>query len=226
MKWQHLQAVCWLHWRLRANQMRRAGFGNAVLLAVLVGAAIVLGIGLFVGGLLIGLFALERASPSEILYLWGVLVLAFLFGWLAGFYAALSGDTMPGAGAPDPHFAAPGGTLRDRFPTDARPAWLGTEELDVYAAEFERTGLTGALNRYRNMDRDWEDLADHDGAPITQPSLFIGGALDASTTWMADAIEAFARGVQCQRAGDEKRVVFQPPRKMLKILGHRRFSLG
>ncbi|MEU8792496.1 alpha/beta hydrolase [Streptomyces sp. NPDC048643] len=112
-------------------------------------------------------------------------------GWLAGFYAALSGDTMPGAGAPDPHFAAPGGTLRDRFPADARPAWLGTEELDVYAAEFERTGLTGALNRYRNMDRDWEDLADHDGAPITQPSLFIGGALDASTTWMSDAIEAF-----------------------------------
>jgi pimeloyl-ACP methyl ester carboxylesterase len=51
--------------------------------------------------------------------------------------------------------------------------------------------MTGALNRYRNMDRDWEDLADFDGAPITQPSVFIGGALDASTTWMADAIEAY-----------------------------------
>ncbi|MFF4558202.1 alpha/beta fold hydrolase [Streptomyces sp. NPDC001422] len=112
-------------------------------------------------------------------------------GWLAGFYAALSGDTMPAPGAPDPHFAAPGGALRDRFPAGVRPGWLGEEELDVYAAEFERTGLTGALNRYRNMDRDWEDLADHDGAPITQPSLFVGGALDASTTWMADAIEAF-----------------------------------
>ncbi|MFI5994028.1 alpha/beta fold hydrolase [Streptomyces sp. NPDC051362] len=112
-------------------------------------------------------------------------------GWLAGFYAALSGDTMPAPGAPDPHFAAPGGALRDRFPAGVRPGWLGEEELDVYAAEFERTGLTGALNRYRNMDRDWEDLADHDGAPITQPSLFVGGALDASTTWMADAIDAF-----------------------------------
>lgn len=112
-------------------------------------------------------------------------------GWLAGFYAALSGDTMPVPGAPDPHFAAPGGALRDRFPAGVRPGWLGEEELDVYAAEFERTGLTGALNRYRNMDRDWEDLADHDGAPITQPSLFVGGALDASTTWMADAIDAF-----------------------------------
>jgi pimeloyl-ACP methyl ester carboxylesterase len=51
--------------------------------------------------------------------------------------------------------------------------------------------MSGALSRYRNMDRDWEDLADFDGSPITQPSVFIGGALDASTTWMADAIKAY-----------------------------------
>ncbi|MEU3252247.1 alpha/beta hydrolase [Streptomyces sp. NPDC006997] len=112
-------------------------------------------------------------------------------GWLAGFYAALSGDTKPAPGAPDPHFVSPGGTLRDRFPDGPAPAWLGADDLDAYADEFERTGLTGALNRYRNMDRDWEDLADLDGAPITQPSLFAGGLLDASTTWLKDAIDAF-----------------------------------
>jgi pimeloyl-ACP methyl ester carboxylesterase len=112
-------------------------------------------------------------------------------GWLAGFYAALSADTMPAPGAPDPHFVSKGGTLRDRFPAGRLPAWLSESELDVYAGEFERTGLTGALNRYRNMDRDWEDLAAFAGAPLTQPSLFIGGSLDASTTWLADAIEAY-----------------------------------
>lgn len=112
-------------------------------------------------------------------------------GWLAGFYAALSADTMPAEGEPDPHFVAPGCQLRDRFPTGPLPAWLSEEDLDVYAAEFERTGLTGALNRYRNMDRDWEDLTPHRGAPIKQPALFIGGALDASTTWMTDAIDAY-----------------------------------
>ncbi|MFD0318928.1 alpha/beta fold hydrolase [Streptomyces flavalbus] len=112
-------------------------------------------------------------------------------GWLAGFYAALSGDTLPAPGAPDPHFVGPGGTLRDRFPAGATPAWLGEGDLDVYAGEFERTGLTGALNRYRNMDRDWADLADQDGAAITRPSLFAGGLLDASTTWLKDAIDAF-----------------------------------
>ncbi|WP_329246934.1 alpha/beta hydrolase [Actinoallomurus sp. NBC_01490] len=112
-------------------------------------------------------------------------------GWLAGFYAALSADTMPPADAPDPHFVSRGGTLRDRFPTGRLPSWLSRDDLDVYAGEFERTGMSGALGRYRNMDRDWADLADFDGAPITQPSVFAGGALDASTTWMADAIEAY-----------------------------------
>ncbi|WP_030244811.1 MULTISPECIES: alpha/beta fold hydrolase [unclassified Streptomyces] len=109
-------------------------------------------------------------------------------GWLAGFYAALSADTTPVA---DPHFVARGGRLRDRFPADRLPHWLSEADLDVFAGEFERTGMTGALNRYRNMDRDWEDLADFAGAPIRQPSLFIGGGLDASTTWLAAAIESF-----------------------------------
>ncbi len=94
-------------------------------------------------------------------------------------------------GAPDPHFVGNGGTLRDRFPAGPLPSWLSESDLDVYAGEFERTGLTGALNRYRNMDRDWEDLSRFDGAPVTQPSLFIGGSLNASTTWLAGAIDAF-----------------------------------
>ncbi|MFI6294613.1 alpha/beta hydrolase [Nonomuraea sp. NPDC050790] len=112
-------------------------------------------------------------------------------GWLAGIYSALSADTMPPPGAPDPHFVSPGGTLRDRFPTGVLPSWLTEADLDQYAAEFERTGLTGALNRYRNMDRDWADLAPYSGRPITQPSLFIGGAQDSSTMWLSTAIQAY-----------------------------------
>lgn len=111
-------------------------------------------------------------------------------GWLSGIYAAMSADTMPGPDDPAPHFVTRGGTLRDRFPA-ARPSWLGERELDFYAGEFERTGLTGGLNRYRNMDRDWEDLADVAGAPLTQPSCYLGGTHDAATGWLAPAIEAF-----------------------------------
>ncbi|MFF8728612.1 alpha/beta fold hydrolase [Streptomyces sp. NPDC015171] len=112
-------------------------------------------------------------------------------GWLAGFYAALSAGTMPAPGAPAPYFVGAGGTLRERFPAGVLPSWLGERDLDVFAGEFERTGLTGALNRYRNMDRDWADLAGHAGAPIVQPSLFIGGARDASLDWLADAVKAY-----------------------------------
>ncbi|WP_197093931.1 alpha/beta fold hydrolase [Nonomuraea sp. SBT364] len=112
-------------------------------------------------------------------------------GWLGGIYAALSAGTMPAPGAPDPHFVSRGGRMRDRFPAGPLPGWLSEADLDVYAAEFERTGLTGALNRYRNMDRDWEDLAAYEGAPIAQPAVFAGGALDATTTWLSAAVEAF-----------------------------------
>ena len=112
-------------------------------------------------------------------------------GWLQGFYAALSADTMPVQGQPDPHFVTGGATLRERFPADKLPAWLTEADLDHYAGEFERSGFAGALNRYRNMDRDWEDLAEFNGSPLTQPSLFLGGTLDASTTWMTQAIDAY-----------------------------------
>ncbi|MEV2251009.1 alpha/beta hydrolase [Streptomyces sp. NPDC050147] len=114
-------------------------------------------------------------------------------GWLAGFYAGLSAETMPSPDTtPSLHLVPRGGRMSDRFPQGpGLPSWLTEADLDVYAAEFERTGLTGALNRYRNVDRDWEDLAPWDGAPISQPSLFIGGDQDATTTWLADAIKAF-----------------------------------
>ncbi len=39
------------------------------------------------------------------------------------------------------------------------PAWLTEHDVDFYAAEFPRTGFRGALNWYRNIDRNWELLA-------------------------------------------------------------------
>ncbi|TJZ57145.1 alpha/beta hydrolase [Streptomyces piniterrae] len=112
-------------------------------------------------------------------------------GWLAGFYAGLSGDTMPADGAGSLFLVPKGGKLSDRFLGDGLPAWLTEADLDFYANEFERTGFSGALNRYRNVDRDWEDLAAWEGAPISQPSLFIGGEHDGPTIWLADAIKAY-----------------------------------
>ena len=45
-------------------------------------------------------------------------------------------------------------------------------------SEFSRTGFTGGLNWYRNMDRNWS-LTEHvAGGKVEVPSLFIGGSLD------------------------------------------------
>ena len=110
--------------------------------------------------------------------------------WLLGFYFSASGDV--DHKGPGMATVAPGGLLKDRFSyPDAPPAWLSEEDLDVYVAEFERSGFRGPLNRYRNVDRDWEDLAAFHGRPIQIPALFVGGSKDGPTLWGAPSIEKF-----------------------------------
>jgi len=50
---------------------------------------------------------------------------------------------------------------------------LSEEELGVYVRAFERTGFTGGINWYRNMDRNWETTPELAGATIAVPSLMI-----------------------------------------------------
>jgi pimeloyl-ACP methyl ester carboxylesterase len=114
--------------------------------------------------------------------------------WLTGFYFSASGDAPP----PDPNVGnmasiAPGTKMIDRFAfPDPLPAWLSQEDLDMYVAEFERTGFTGGLNRYRNVDRDWEDLSAFRGVNIEVPSMFIGGDRDGPTVWGKVSIDRFS----------------------------------
>lgn len=58
------------------------------------------------------------------------------------------------------------------------PSWLSKSAMDYYIAEYGRTGFTGAINYYRCRDRNWEITAFLDGAVVSQPSMFIGGAQD------------------------------------------------
>jgi pimeloyl-ACP methyl ester carboxylesterase len=112
-------------------------------------------------------------------------------GWLRGFYITASGDAPPST---DGTMATvrPGGKLKDRFAQpDELPGWLTEDDLDFYVGEFERTGFTGPLNRYRCVDLDWRDLAAFTRRPITVPSLFVGGELDGPTIWGAGAIARF-----------------------------------
>lgn len=58
------------------------------------------------------------------------------------------------------------------------PDWLTAAELDHYAQEFTRTGFTGALNWYRNFERNWDIMGAPVADTITVPALFIGGTDD------------------------------------------------
>jgi len=71
-----------------------------------------------------------------------------------------------------------GGFLRGTPAPATLPAWLSEGDVDFYAAEFRRTGFRGALNWYRNIDRNWELLAPFAGAPVTVPALYVAGDRD------------------------------------------------
>ncbi len=71
-----------------------------------------------------------------------------------------------------------GGFLTRAAPVAQLPEWLREEDIDFYAAEFERAGFRGGLNWYRNIDRNWALLAAFSGAKVTVPALFMGGDRD------------------------------------------------
>ena len=92
-------------------------------------------------------------------------------------FYSLSGDRLPSAGG---GFAAgmvprKGNSLADPA---SLPAWVTESDIDVYVAEFTRSGFRGPLAWFRNVDRSWELLAPFAGAAVTIPALFIAGDRD------------------------------------------------
>jgi pimeloyl-ACP methyl ester carboxylesterase len=61
---------------------------------------------------------------------------------------------------------------------DVLPDWLTEEDIDVAVESFTRSGFTGGLNWYRNIDRSWSLLAPWQGAAITPPALYLCGEAD------------------------------------------------
>ncbi|WP_067713053.1 alpha/beta fold hydrolase [Nocardia yamanashiensis] len=56
--------------------------------------------------------------------------------------------------------------------------WLSQDEFDTLAQDFERTGFTGGLNWYRNLDRNWELTAAYADAKVEVPTFFLYGEND------------------------------------------------
>jgi pimeloyl-ACP methyl ester carboxylesterase len=79
------------------------------------------------------------------------------------------------------------------------PPWLSEQELTVYVEAFERTGFTGGLNWYRNIDRNWELTADVAGRRVEQPALFLTGERDPVRLFMpAEAMHGWVTGLRAE----------------------------
>jgi pimeloyl-ACP methyl ester carboxylesterase len=68
-----------------------------------------------------------------------------------------------------------------------RADWISEEELAVYIDAFERTGFTGGLNWYRNIDRNWELTEAVAERRVEQPAFFLTGELDPVQKFMPAA---------------------------------------
>lgn len=92
----------------------------------------------------------------------------------------------------------PGARMLDDIPDPAAlPSWLTEEDLDYYTTQFRKSGFRGSLNRYRNQDRDWENLTALNNARITRPACFIAGNRDAVLRFVpgVDLVENMKRWI-------------------------------
>lgn len=100
---------------------------------------------------------------------------------IRGVLYGASGDS---ADAGDITMVPRSGGFLDRLPDPGHtPSWLTDADVDFYVAEFERTGFTGGLNWYRNIDRSWELLGAFAGAQVTVPALYVVGDRDLVYTF-------------------------------------------
>jgi len=89
VNWEQLKTILWLRWRLTGNQWRRSGGLGAVFAAIVLAAALGLGVITFAGGILSGALGLGEAKPDVIMVVWLGVTGAFLFFWLIGLLSEL-----------------------------------------------------------------------------------------------------------------------------------------
>jgi pimeloyl-ACP methyl ester carboxylesterase len=79
------------------------------------------------------------------------------------------------------------------------PSWLTEEELAVYVEAFARTGFSGGLNWYRNIDRNWELTAGVGARRVEQPALFLTGERDPVRRFMpAEAMRGWVTDLRAE----------------------------
>ena len=61
---------------------------------------------------------------------------------------------------------------------DNRPKWLTQEDFEVFVNSFKKSGFSGGLNYYRNLDQNWEQQGAFHDLKIKVPALYLVGEHD------------------------------------------------
>lgn len=89
MNIEHFKAFLWLRWRIRINQLKKGGIGNAIVLGLLLVSLVVSAIGTFVSGLIVGGTVLGQVKSDVLMYVWDGVVVGFMFFWMIGLITEL-----------------------------------------------------------------------------------------------------------------------------------------
>lgn len=75
-----------------------------------------------------------------------------------------------------------GGTIVDSLAADtpAPLVWEGDQDAKTYAAQYQRSGFTGGINWYRNLDRNWELSTGWRDDDVHAPALYLIGGRDGA----------------------------------------------
>src|SRR3989440_6960330 len=85
------------------------------------------------------------------------------------------------AGGPAPNLGMVpkgGGFLQGPGAPKTLPSWIEESDIDFYGEGIQRSGFRGALNYYRNIDRNWEITGAMAGVQMAVPALYIAGDRD------------------------------------------------
>lgn len=96
---------------------------------------------------------------------------------LRKFFYMASGDSPDAAAGKQPLVDPERGWLADMPDPEVLPEWFTEADLDALTESFS-LGFTGALNWYRNLDRNWELTAPWQGRVVTTPALYVYGDRD------------------------------------------------
>lgn len=106
---------------------------------------------------------------------------ADIAGFLRSFYFSASAEGVPELKRMPRRSSS--AKLMDTIVNAGRlPSWLGVDEFGFYVTEYARNGLARPLNWYRNLDVNWSQMEEFDGAIIKHPTLFLAGELDPVLT--------------------------------------------